>query len=143
MRVIRPSALTASIFGVMGLLICFPGFITVARGQLDGIVSLLMGAVVAIVPVARYRVSWDADMLTYRGLVVARTVRFSEMKKFDVSGPDPGDRFGPTLGLRIFDRSSPKPVMTINIKPFSRSDIAALVARLNEALGRQVYEHPR
>ncbi|WP_281015658.1 MULTISPECIES: hypothetical protein [unclassified Mesorhizobium] len=38
----------------------------------------------------------------------------------------PLDRLGPTLGLRIFSASSNEPVMTINIKPFARRDIARL-----------------
>ncbi len=143
MSAIKPSRLTVFIFGVIGLIICFPGALTVARGQLDGVVSLLAGAFVAIGPIARFRVLWDADTLIYRGLLRTDIVRFSELKKFDVSGPDPGNRLGPTLGLRIFTKSSERPVMTVNIKPFSRRDVATLVAMLNEALLHEGSERRR
>ena len=85
-----------------------------------------------VTPLWRYRISWDERMLVYRGLITTREIQFSEVKKFDVRGPSPDDRYGPTLGLRIFSKSSKKPVMTINLKVFARSDIARLIERLKE-----------
>jgi hypothetical protein len=131
---IRPSLRTIIVFVTLGLVICLPGFDSLLRlGQWrEGSVFVLTGGVFMVTPLWRYRISWDERMLVYRGLITTREIQFSEVKKFDVRGPSPDDRYGPTLGLRIFSKSSKKPVMTINLKVFARSDIARLIERLKE-----------
>ncbi|WP_431825466.1 hypothetical protein [Burkholderia sp. F1] len=135
MTTIKPSRLTVVIFCAIGGIIFLPGILALRLGQLDGIVSLLVGAPFVVVPLTRYRVSWDAETLVYHGLVGTRRVLFHDVKKFDICGSDAKSRFGPTFGLRIFTESSAKPVMTINVKPFSRQDLAQVVTRLNQAVG--------
>lgn len=134
MTTIRPSLATVLIFAAICIVICLPGILAVRFGQWQGVVLILVGGVITVAPRARYLISWDADSLVYRGLVATRKIRFSDVKKFDVRGPAFGDRFGPTLGLRIFSGSSNEPVMTINIKPFARQDIARLTERLKQAV---------
>lgn len=131
---IRPSLFTSLIFTILGLVICLPGIDAVWLGQWQGMVFILVGGAITVAPISRYLISWNGDALVYRGLVATRRIRFSEVKKFDVHGPA-GNRFGPTLGLRIFSVSADKPVMTINIKPFARRDIALLIEKLKEATG--------
>jgi hypothetical protein len=132
---IRPSRVAVLILGVIGLVICLPGIDAVRLGQWQGFAFILVGGVFAIVPASRYLISWDEDALVYRGLILTRRIRFCEVKKFDVHGPAFNSRFGPTLGLSIFSASSKEPVMTINIKPFARQDIARLINKLKEETG--------
>jgi hypothetical protein len=131
---IRPSLVTFLIFAAIGLVTCLPGIDAVRLGQWQGLVFILVGGAIAAAPVSRYLISWDADALVYRGLIATRRIPFSDVKRFDVHGPALSNRFGPTLGLRIFSTSPDEPVMTINIKPFARRDIARLTERLKQAV---------
>lgn len=130
---IRPSLVTILICAAVGLVICLPGIDALRLGQWQGLVFILVGGAIAVTPISRYLISWNADTLLYRGLTTTRRVQFSDVKKFEIHGPVLGNRFGPTLGLRIFSASSDEAVMTINIKPFARRDIARLTEKLKQA----------
>lgn len=126
---IRPSSVTVLIFATVSLLISAPGIYAVWHGQWQGLVFIGGGAIVTA-PLFRYLIAWDENVLVYRGLIKTQKIQFSDVKKIDVSGPTPDNRYGPTLGLRIFSKSSGKVVMIINLKPFSRRDVGRLVGRL-------------
>ncbi len=132
-KTIRPSMASFLIFGGIGLIISLPGFDSIVRlGQWEGTAFVLIGGLFAVVPMSRYRISWDNNDLNYRGLISHGRIRFCDIRKFDFHGPS-RSRFEPTLGLRLFSKSSNHAVAIINVKPFAGCDIAALVQRLNEA----------
>lgn len=135
MTTVKASLTTILIFMTIGLIVCLPGADAMRLGQWQGAVFILAGGGIAIAPICRYFISWDDRALVYRGLISTRTIKFSEVERFDVHGPALSNRFGPTLGLRLFSKSSIEPVMTINLKPFTRRDITRLVETLKEKTG--------
>jgi hypothetical protein len=135
MTTIRPAPVTILIFVAIGLIISLPGIDAIRLGEWPGLAFILVGFAIGAAPMSRFIISWDTDSLTYRGLISTRKIQFSEVREFHVHGPAFGDKFGPTLGLSIFSVSSDTPVMTINIKPFSRQDIARLTERLKQTTG--------
>lgn len=131
----RSSLATSLIFATIGFIICAPGVYATCIGQWRGVAFILVGGAMTVMPLCHYLISWDERMLLYRGLVTTQKIQFSEIDSFEVHGPKLDNRFGPTLGLSILSKSSKKPAMTINIKPFARRDIARLIKKLKETTG--------
>lgn len=128
-NVIRSCRSTVVIFAIMATVFILPSMYFLWLGHLEVLVVVLYGLCL-FATIFRYRVSWNKTTLSYRGVWMTRCVMFADISKFDVSyARKPLD---PTVGLRIFSKSTRKPSMIINLKPFSRGDISLLMTRLRE-----------
>lgn len=130
MTTIRSSRTTIVIFGAMASVMGLPGVYWLWSGYGKGAIVLLLGVFVFL-PALRYRISWSATTLSYRGVLFNRCVDLSDVRGFDMGSGATGGPFGPTIGLRIFTGSVDRPSMIINLKPFARDDIAKLLCVLN------------
>jgi len=127
---IRSSKTTVVIFGGMASVIGLPGVYWLWSGYSRGLIVLLFGFFMFL-PALRYRISWNATTLWYRSVLFEHSVELPEIHKFDMASGATGGPFDPTIGLRLFARSTCKPIMVINLKPFARDDIAKLFRMLN------------
>lgn len=134
---IRPSPLAFLIFSLIWGVLCLPGIDAIRLGQWQGLLFIVIGGVITVGTISRYRISWNTEEIIYRGLLTTQCVRLSEIGKFDIHGPMLEKRFGPTLGLRIFSVKSDEPVMIVNIKPFARRDIKQLKLMLEKIVNRK------
>jgi hypothetical protein len=129
--VMKASGVTQITFSAIALIFVLPGIDALRLGKCQGLYFLLAGGIV-IGAIQRYRVSWDDETLSYRGVLRSRSIRFADVSHFEVGGPRRGRRNDPTVGLRIFAEQSSKPAMIINLKPFSREDTARLFERMHQ-----------
>ena len=137
--VMKASGATQIIFSVIALILAVPGIDALRQGQWQGLGFLLAGGIV-IGAIQRYRVMWDDETLRYRGVLCSHTIRFADISHFDIGGPRKGKPSDPTAGLRIFAVHSSKPAIIVNLKPFSRVDVARLLERMNRPTSRKVSE---
>ena len=135
MKIIRPSRSTYMIFGSIGAWMCLPVFYAIKYRQwVSAALIIFLGAVICL-RFFLYKISWDENILIYRSLINSRQIKFNEIEKFDVCGLSRADRYGPTIGLRIYCRKSKNPIITINIKPFARRDLTPLIEKLKKVTG--------
>ena len=87
----------------------------------------LLGLLISYMIISRFKVSWNDSKLFYRGLFKTRTIKFSDIKKFEVKSSS--SRWQPTIGLYIY---SERHIDIINIKLFSSEDLNNLIKVLKQ-----------
>ena len=83
---IRPSLGASIIFAVMGIVILLPGIDAVWLGQSQGVVFILVGSAITVVPLSRYQA---ADYLFATCRIEALRVRASALQAGASSGSIP------------------------------------------------------
>jgi hypothetical protein len=129
MTTIRSAPSFVALLALFCLLICLPGIDAISSGAPIGAVYILAGLALCGYPLFRYKISYDNYALTFQGVFSVRSIRFNEVGSFAISG----SLLSPEHELRVFARGADKPALVVNLKPFSRSAIDNVCARLETA----------